>query len=187
MHSKWRLHIWHRIYRQPVFALLYNRKSGCCLPTCKRSCNVPRFPDNRQSDGTGILPNSWNSDLPINSIKLRWGALWSSSFCFLLFPSSILRMTSKGQTALEYLLILVVTLTVVIGVMVWLQATGRSTTIEAGASVDRISCKLNSCENDSDCPVKFCGDVSCSALACVAGEPCAMCDAGVCSVGECSV
>jgi uncharacterized protein (UPF0333 family) len=60
-------------------------------------------------------------------------------------------MDRKGQTALEYLLILMVVLGVIVAVMTWMQATQqktRDTTINRTMS---LSCSLQPCNDDADC------------------------------------
>ncbi len=60
-------------------------------------------------------------------------------------------MDSKGQTALEYLLILVIALAVIVAIMVWMQATGSEIGGQTGERVDDIACALKDCTADAQC------------------------------------
>lgn len=60
-------------------------------------------------------------------------------------------MDRKGQTALEYLLILVVALSVVVTIMVWMQASQSAISQTTTNNTMGISCSLQSCNDDTDC------------------------------------
>jgi hypothetical protein len=60
-------------------------------------------------------------------------------------------MNRKGQTALEYLLIIVVAMAVVIAVMVWMQASQSQIANQTSQKVDAIMCALQDCSVDGDC------------------------------------
>jgi Flp pilus assembly pilin Flp len=62
-------------------------------------------------------------------------------------------MNQKGQTALEYLLIIVVAMTVIIAVMVWMQASQSNISKQTGEKVNAIQCALQDCNGDPDDPV----------------------------------
>lgn len=70
-----------------------------------------------------------------------------------------MKQERKGQTALEYLLILVVTISVIISVVVWL--TGFSGNIEGRTnnSTSGIRCGTTECDDASDCE-PYCGSNS---------------------------
>lgn len=67
-------------------------------------------------------------------------------------------MDSKGQTALEYLLILVIALAVIVAIMVWMQATGSEIGGQTGERVNDIACALKDCSGPGDaiCTVNPC-------------------------------
>ncbi len=58
------------------------------------------------------------------------------------------QFNTKGQTALEYLLIVVVAIIVVVAVMVWMQSTTSSTTNQANQTVTGVLCGLKA---QADC------------------------------------
>jgi len=60
-------------------------------------------------------------------------------------------MDSKGQTALEYLLILMIALGVIVAIMVWMQSTQSEIGGQTGERVDDIACALKDCTTDAQC------------------------------------
>ncbi len=68
-------------------------------------------------------------------------------------------MNAKGQTALEYLLIVVVAIMVVVAVMVWMQSTADRVKDRGGEAVDRLVCVSYTCGNDAECKaIPACGE-----------------------------
>jgi len=57
----------------------------------------------------------------------------------------------KGQTALEYLLIVVVAIIVVVAVMVWMQGTTVETKNSASERTDLVLCQAKYCTVDANC------------------------------------
>ncbi|MEO0248171.1 MAG: hypothetical protein ABIN58_01255, partial [candidate division WOR-3 bacterium] len=74
----------------------------------------------------------------------------------IVIPTMLNMRQDKGQVALEYLLIVVVSLIVVVGVMNFMQTTTTSTKSGASCAVDSLLCKANRCATASDCPA-ICG------------------------------
>ncbi len=62
-------------------------------------------------------------------------------------------MDSKGQTALEYLLILVIALAVIVGIMVWMQSSQTAIGQSTINNTVSVTCSLRPCDEDSDCSV----------------------------------
>ena len=86
---------------------------------------------------------------------------------------------AKGQTALEYLLIVVVAIIVVVAVMVWMRSTTGNLTGSAGEQVDRIICISKACIG-TDATMCEAPDSKC-------GGTGACCKEGMCvPKGECS-
>ena len=62
-------------------------------------------------------------------------------------------MNPKGQTSLEYLLVLVIAIAVVVAIMVWMQASQRQISTQTGEQVNAIQCALTDCSGAPDDPV----------------------------------
>lgn len=60
-------------------------------------------------------------------------------------------MNSKAQVALEYLLIIVVSLTIIISAFMLMQMRAGTTVEVAGERTDTVLCDIQDCEEDSDC------------------------------------
>ena len=57
----------------------------------------------------------------------------------------------KGQTALEYLLLIVVALVLIVGIMMWMQAAGDVNRGTATNRTNDILCDIKECSSDADC------------------------------------
>lgn len=83
---------------------------------------------------------------------------------------------TKGQTALEYLLIVVVAIIVVVAVMVFMQNTVGNVIDSTNGTVDRLLCNSKSCGTSEVCQMN---NAKC-------GGPGACCVSGMCrTVDEC--
>jgi ABC-type sugar transport system permease subunit len=89
---------------------------------------------------------------------------------------------TKGQTSLEYLLIVVVAIVVVVAVMVWMNATTKSSVGTASHSVNFGLCMQQSCTTEAPVSVECLNIPVCSDLlsdgyivACEKREPMNMC------------
>jgi Flp pilus assembly pilin Flp len=81
-------------------------------------------------------------------------------------------ISRKGQTALEYLLIVVVAIIVVVAVMVWMNATTSTTVGTASGNVNEALCRSISCYDVDDCAADECGDdPTCEGNSTVGGTP----------------
>lgn len=79
-------------------------------------------------------------------------------------------MRSHGQTALEYLLIVVVVIIVVFAVFIWMQGLSGDISDAGSEVVSDVVCGTLSCETDADCNVPECGGAR-----------------GVCVFGRCAI
>jgi uncharacterized protein (UPF0333 family) len=84
-------------------------------------------------------------------------------------------ISRKGQTALEYLLIVVVAIIVVVAVMVWMNATTSTTVGTASGNVNEALCRSVSCYDAADCDETVapeCGpSATCEGNSTVGGTP----------------
>jgi Flp pilus assembly pilin Flp len=84
-------------------------------------------------------------------------------------------ISRKGQTALEYLLIVVVAIIVVVAVMVWMNATTSTTVGTASGNVNEALCRSISCYDVDDCAADECGgpdgSATCEGTSSVGGTP----------------
>jgi len=83
---------------------------------------------------------------------------------------------TKGQTALEYLLIVVVAIVVVVAVMIWMQSTSGTAIQQGSGTVNEAMCRSATCTNNANCSsakVPACGASggSCQGNSSVAGNP----------------
>ena len=81
---------------------------------------------------------------------------------------------TKGQTAFEYLLVVVIALSIVILVLMWVEATSIRINTVAGNQTDETICGLTECDRT--------GDVRCNIAAC--GGLAGWCDT---TIGKCQV
>jgi hypothetical protein len=79
---------------------------------------------------------------------------------------------TKGQTALEYLLIVVVAIIVVVAVMVWMQGTTQSTTDNAQTGADQVLCESRPCASG-------CSTGPCEGLNAACGDDGQTCKVGI--------
>jgi uncharacterized protein (UPF0333 family) len=74
-------------------------------------------------------------------------------------------MESKAQTALEYLLIVMIAIVVVVAVFIFMQSAGESSRDIAAERSNKIVCEMKDCENDTVCntypPCQGIGTVNC--------------------------
>jgi uncharacterized protein (UPF0333 family) len=70
-----------------------------------------------------------------------------------------MKTTKKGQTALEYLLILVVTITVVVSVIIWLTVFSGNIEQRTNNTTSGIRCGTAECDHNADCE-PYCGSNS---------------------------
>lgn len=69
-------------------------------------------------------------------------------------------MARKGQTALEYLLIVVVAMSVILVVFVWSQYFSKQVNSTAGDEISGVACAFTKCGNNSNdpaCQIPACG------------------------------
>ncbi len=73
-------------------------------------------------------------------------------------------MNTKGQTALEYLLLVVVSIMVVVSVMVWMQSTSSEVRDTTSEQADSILCSLKICAISPECEsYTVCGGIGAGA------------------------
>jgi hypothetical protein len=65
--------------------------------------------------------------------------------------------TSKGQTALEYLLIVAIVITVLLAVVVWMQAASVTVINDTENQTYNIRCTTTECDDNDDCNAR-CGE-----------------------------
>ena len=70
--------------------------------------------------------------------------------------------TEKGQTALEYLLIVLIALVVVMTVVVWMLGATEQTLETGSGTRDMLRCRSTACVGDSDCTIPVCGGAGAS-------------------------
>jgi hypothetical protein len=76
-------------------------------------------------------------------------------------------MKTQGQTAMEYLLIVVVAISVIVGAMVFMQAMEHGTEDAAAKKAKCNLCSLQMCSSDADC--KGIGDCDLNSTCSTAG------------------
>ncbi len=73
-------------------------------------------------------------------------------------------MHPKGQTAMEYMLILAIVLAVVIAVMMYLQSSSQAGQKSASCNINSMLCSQEVCGSEADCrsgdAAKFCGSAA---------------------------
>ena len=60
-------------------------------------------------------------------------------------------MDAKAQVALEYILIIVVSIVIIISALIWMQAEGSTASVTAENRSDSVLCDIEDCDNDSSC------------------------------------